>query len=245
MTDNERLLLAEERAVKSFPDGIGTQSEKLVHSTVKYFLEPDESCHEVRVGRFIADIFQKERGHIYEVQTRQFGRLVPKLDSFLNDYRVTVVYPVVRHKYLHWVDPETGEISKSRRSPKAGRASDILPEMYALKDLITRENLDFLVLLFDAEEYRLLDGYSRDKKHGSHRMERKPLAYGSEASLSSPNDFRGLIPEDLAEPFFRAELEKALHLQGRKGSYAVEVLKRVGAIEKIGEIDRKHIYVRK
>ena len=78
---------------------IGTLSEKTIHAILKYYLEPNASCHEIRVGSFFADI-KNEQG-IFEIQTRQFYKLQGKLAVFLEQYPVTVVYPIVRHNYLH------------------------------------------------------------------------------------------------------------------------------------------------
>ena len=36
--------------------GIGTLGEKTLHAVIKHYLEPDERCHEIRVGGYIADI---------------------------------------------------------------------------------------------------------------------------------------------------------------------------------------------
>lgn len=253
-SDDERLSLAVEQARRRFPEGIGTQSEKLVHAALKYYLEPDENCHEVRIRgtkedgssySHVADIFQKERGHIYEIQTRSFDRLRTKLSDFLLDYQVTVVFPIPHVKYISWVDPETGETSEPRRSPRRGLYSDILPEIYYLPDIQMHERLEFLAVLLDLTEFKYLDGWSRDRKSGSHRMERLPVAVAGMKVLNRPEDYSSLLPEDLPDPFFRAELLKALKLSGRKGSGAVTVLQRAGAIERIGQIDRKYIYTRK
>ena len=72
MTEQEQLALAMERAKIRLRQGIGTQSERLVHSTLKYYLEPDDSCHEIPIGSYVADIFQKETGQIIEIQTKGF-----------------------------------------------------------------------------------------------------------------------------------------------------------------------------
>ena len=161
-SDDERLALAIERARNRLPEGIGTQSERLVHAALKYYFAPDEASHEVRIrGKrpdgtnysHVADIFQKERGHIYEIQTRGFERLRQKLEDFLRDYTVTVVYPIPHIRYISWVDPETGETSEKRKSPKTGRTSDILPEIYSLPDVMMHPNLEFLTVLIDLEEY--------------------------------------------------------------------------------------------
>ena len=234
MTDEERLALALERARVRVKSGIGTQSEKLVHQTLKYFLEPDESCHEVKIGNYTADIFQRETGRIFEIQTRGFDRLREKLSVFLKDYPVTLVYPCTGIKYLNWIDPETGEIGKPHKSPRKGRPSDALPEIYRLMDLWNHENLEILVLMIDMEEFRLQDGYGKDNKHGSHRYERIPLAIDRWVRLKQTKDYIDLLPDALPAEFDRQTLMKALKLGGMKGSFAVTMLERAGAIERGG-----------
>ena len=242
MTDEERLALALERARVRVRAGIGTQSEKLVHQTLKYFLEPDESCHEVKIGSYTADIFQRETGRIFEIQTRGFDRLRGKLSVFLQEYPVTLVYPCTAVKYLNWIDPETGEVGKRHKSPRRGRPSDALPEIYRLMDLWEHPNLEILVLMIDMEEFRLRDGYGKDNKHGSHRFERIPLAVDRWVRLKETKDYIGLLPDALPEVFDRQTLMKALKLGGMKGSYAVTMLERAGAIERVGMKDRRIQY---
>ena len=243
MTEREQLVLAMERAKIRLRQGIGTQSERLIHSTLKYYLEPDESCHEIPIGSYVADIFQKETGQIIEIQTKGFDRLRDKLEYFLKDYQVTVVHPIVREKYLCWVDPETGEVISRRKSPRKGRATDILPEIYRLPKLQNHPNLSFTALLIDMEEYRLLDGWNNDKKRGSHRMERYPMAIDSIVRLHTSSDFTALLPE-LPEKFTRKELAKATKLSAAATSYAVKVWERAESIVQIGKSGRQYLYKR-
>lgn len=74
--------------------GIGTLSEKSVHSVLKFYYAPDEKYHEVKVGTHLADTCVD--GEIHEIQTRQFYKLNDKLEEFLNTFgmEVTIVYPV-------------------------------------------------------------------------------------------------------------------------------------------------------
>ena len=243
MTEQEQLAIAMERARIRLRQGIGTQSERLVHSTLKYYLEPDDNCHEVPVGSFVADIFRKETGQIIEIQTKGFDRLRNKLEYFVKDYHVTVVHPIVREKFLCWVDAETGEVVSRRRSPRKGRVTDILPEIYRLPKLQNHPNLSFAALLMDVEEYRLLDGWNRDKKRGSHRMERFPIAIDSMIELQTPLDFAALLPE-LPEEFTRKELSAAIRLSTTTTAYAVRVWERAGCILQTGKLGRQFTYKR-
>lgn len=129
----ERLQQALVLSETSVSQGIGTQKERTLHSVLKYYLEPDAEYHEIPVGSFIADIYRD--GRILEVQTGSFTPLAKKLDVFLPKFPVTIVYPIPWHKWVHWIQPNTGEVSKGRRSPKTGNLYMLLPELYRIPSL--------------------------------------------------------------------------------------------------------------
>lgn len=246
MTEQERFEIALLRVTAKEAQSIGTQSERALHRAIKYFLDPDEEHHEVPVAGFIADICDAPAAHIYEIQTRDFGRLREKISAFLPDFSVTVVFPVMRTKYLCWVDPETGEVESRRKSPRKGLPTDILPEMSALKDLMFAPGLDYLVILVDGEEYRLRDGWGSEGKRGSHCIGKTPFEYGEAVRITGPADLRAILPPKLSEaPFTRTELGKALKLNAKSGmklSFAKNTLERAGVIAPIGKRGRETEY---
>lgn len=153
--------------------GIGSVSEGSLHHFLKFYFEPDADLHEVGVGRYFADI-RNEDG-ILEIQTRALYRLKPKLDAFLPLDAVTVVYPVAAVKRLSWLDPDTGEKTRPRRSPKKGTRYDCIRELYALRDYLTRDGFRLCLVFLELEEIRLKNGWGRGGKRGSERMDRLPL----------------------------------------------------------------------
>lgn len=96
--------------------GIGTLSEKTVHAIFKDYYEPDEDHQEIPIENYVADIYKD--GEIIEIQTRQFNRMRGKLQAFLPLYPVTIIYPIPYEKWLIWIDEDSGELSKKRKSPK-------------------------------------------------------------------------------------------------------------------------------
>ena len=140
---------------------IGTYGERALHAALKRLVEPDEARHEQPYRGCIVDVLGD--GCVYEVQTRAFERLRGKLARLLPDTPVTLVYPAVRSKWLVWVDPETGEATKKRRSPKTGAPLEVCYELYKLSPLLPHPNLTLWVVPVDVEEYRSLTGWSRDR----------------------------------------------------------------------------------
>ncbi len=222
--------------------GIGTLGERTLHAVLKEYFQPDSSLREIPLAGFVADI--RSDSGIIEVQTRQLSKLCRKLDAFLPLAPVTVVYPVAQVKWLCWVDPETGESSARRRSPKRGEAFDILEELYWMRRMLGREGLQFRVVLLELMEYRLLDGWSRDKKKGSQRVERIPLSWRGEVLLKVPGDFLELLPFGLEEPFTVEELAKRLSRSQTFARRAIAVLRQLGLVQQQGKRGRRYLYQR-
>lgn len=220
--------------------GIGTYTEGETHAELKARFEPDPAYQEVRCCGYIADIMRD--GKIIEIQTRGFYSMKDKLTAFLNEYDVTVVYPIIRNKALIWVDPLTGEASKPRISSKHGRPSDLLGELNGVADFLGNEKFHTRVVLCDSVEYRLLNGWSKDRKKGSSRQKLLPLVFAEEYSFGSPGDYRSLVPDSLPDPFTRKDLSKALRLTGRGLYSAYRVLLRLGFIEEAGKKGRTVLY---
>jgi hypothetical protein len=223
-------------------NGIGTLGEKTLHAVVKLYLEPDPAKHERKIGSFVADIFTGER--IYEIQTRQFGKLYAKLETFLKQYPVTVVYPIQARKWLYWVDPDDGAISGPRLSPRRGRVYDVFPELYRIKPLLLNPNLSLLILQIDLDEYRILDGWSHNRKKGSHRENRVPRHLDAELLLSGPSAYTLLVPANLPETFSSSDFADAALISKTQARIALNILSYLDAVCLCGKCGRMKLYRR-
>ncbi|HBT64516.1 MAG TPA: hypothetical protein DEB10_07655 [Ruminococcaceae bacterium] len=222
--------------------GIGTQGERSLHVILKYWIDPDECHHEVMLGlgKMVADVFDGRR--VFEIQTRNFNTLRPKLERILPEFPVTVVFPLAREKRLIWVDPETGETTKPRRSPKTGSVWDAFFELYKIKMFLCHECLTIKLVFLDIEEYRLQDGWSYDRKRGSHRMERIPYALVETVDLITPADFAALLPDDLPNEFTSADLAVVIHIPKNRASKICNILYTIGAIIRTGKKANAYLY---
>lgn len=220
--------------------GIGTLGEKTLHVVMKKYCQPDTDCHEIRVDRYVADIC--DGNGITEIQTRGFDRLRAKLQCFLAQGRVTVVYPVAMRKYLFWMDTAGGTVTARRKSPKTGAACDVLPELYKIKNLLTHPNFRLRVVLLEIDEYRLLDGWSGDGKKGSTRYERIPTDFFGEVCVETTVDWHKLLPDGLPQTFTTADFAAACARNRRFAQTALCVLYAVGAVERIGKQGNTYLY---
>lgn len=211
--------------------GIGILGEKTLHATLKLWLDDDPTHHEIPLPQgSVADIFDGER--VTEIQTANFSGFRKKLEKLLEHYPVTVVHPLVRVKWVSWIDPATGEVTKPRRSGRRGSFTDAGKELIFILPLLGHPNLTVKLVLLDVEEQRLLDGWGNGGKRGSHRAERLPLALGEELTLKAPADYAALLPPDLPMPFTAAQFGKAARLQGRKLQGTLKVLLTLGVLRR-------------
>ncbi len=224
-------------------DGIGTLGERTLHLMLKNFLEPDSSCHEIKIGRYVADICRGDE--IIEIQTRAFASLAAKLEAYRSDYRVTIVYPIASVKHVSWVDPETGELSERHKSPKRGNAWDILPELYALREKLPLENVRLMLVFMAIDDYKLLTGKSRNRKSfGAVRYERIPSELCDIVYLEKPSDYAALVPQLLPGEFTAAEFAKVTKMSQRTAWRSLRVLMLLGVIEQVGMRGRAYLYGR-
>lgn len=221
--------------------GIGTLGEKTLHAALKAWYQPNNFYQEIKVGRYVADIVT-ESGQIMEIQTRSFGAMRKKLDTFLKEYEVVVVHPLAKIKWVRWIDPETGELSQRRRSPKQAKALEICRELYAIKNYLDRPNLHFLIPLLEVEEYKLKNGWSPDGKKGSTRFERIPLDMLEQVELNEKADYRKLLPQGLPEEFTSQDLKKQGKVSIGLARTALNVLTAVEAVERVGKRGNTILY---
>lgn len=216
--------------------------EKVLHATLKQHFEPDTSKHEVRVGSLVADIVTDDG--IIEIQTRSFDKLRGKLAEFLEVSPVTVIYPIPRTKWLVWIDGQTGEVTKRRKSPKQGRVYDVIYELYKIKPQITHPNFRLCLIFVDIEEYRHLDGWSVDKKKGSTRNDRIPIEIGQEVHINRLSDYTVFIPPELGETFTSKDYKSAAKVNLRTSQTALNILTHIGVVKRVGKQGNLYVYSR-
>lgn len=220
--------------------GIGTLSEKTVHAIMKNYYEPDEDKQEIPIENYVADIYAD--GEIIEIQTRQFDKLRNKLNAFLPLYPVTIVYPIPREKWLIWIDEESGELSERRKSPKKGNPYMIFPELYKIKMHLLNPNLRLRPVLLDMEEYKLLNGWSKDKKKGSTRYDRIPMQLVEEIEINCLQDYMQFVPYELPEEFTVKQYAKAAHITTSLASVTLNILYHVGTVKRVGKQGNAYVY---
>lgn len=220
--------------------GIGTLSEKTLHAVLKLYYEPDEDKHEVAMSGYYADVYN-DKG-IIEIQTRQLNKLRDKLSVFLQDYHVTVVYPLPFNKWLSWVNPDNGEVQGRRKSPRHFTEYDAFYELYKIKSYLKNPNLSINLVLMDMEEYKLLNGWSYDKKRGSTRYDRVPVGIRRIVKLDRIEDYMQLVPADLKEDFTVKDFAMAAGVSVEASRYTLNILNYLEIVKRTGRVKNGYVY---
>lgn len=221
---------------------IGTYKEKKLHIILKKYFEPDDAYHEVPTNGYIADI--RRDGVITEIETSGFTGLSDKLKAYLPQYKVNLVYPVTAKKYVSWIDPDSGNISKRHPSPKKQNVYDALFELVKILPHINNENLTILFPILEIDEYRILDGWSYNKKRGSHRFERMPTNLLDIIKMSSDEDYIRYIPDELTMEFGSKEFAKTAKIDRSIASAVLKVMEARGVLARTENKGRAFQYTR-
>jgi hypothetical protein len=116
----------------------------------------------------------------------------------------------------------------------------VAKELYWLSDYIGNPRVSVRLLLLEIEEYRLADGWSRDKKRGSNRYERFPTALLGDVTLTTPADYADyFLPPALSAPdgegnyplFTAAAYAKATGIRGRATYSMIHLMEKLGLVE--------------
>ena len=221
-------------------NGVGGLGEKSVHKILKLTIEPDTSKHEVKFLGSVADI--KNADGIFEIQTKNHYRLIPKLKKFLTHSRVTLVIPLIKEKRVRWIDPESGEISEPKKSPKHEGVYTAFYYLAPLASLIADPNFSVKLFLLCADEYKRLDGWDKTRKRGASKADKIPASLLEVIDLSSPIDYKQYIPKDLPERFLAKEFSKKIASPSQKAYYVIKLFESLGYIEQDGKEGRAFVY---
>ena len=233
-----RLAEAYERARTSSECGIGTLSEKLIHKTLKYYLESNDELHEVKYEGFVADIMKD--GDITEIQSASFQYLKRKLDAFLPSARVTLVCPIQNLKYVTTLFLDGS--SERKKSPRHKGLSDVAIELYKIKEFLGKEGFTVKLLFLEIEGERV---ELPSKKRPRYK---KGIAYPTdvlkEITLNEISDYRIFLPDGLAERFLAKEYYKAIGARAKFSYYALKLCEYLGFISAAGKKGNAIIYER-
>ena len=236
-------------------DGIGTLAEKRMHAILKNYVCADVTCHEIRVKDTLGNTDAKGNGYvadvlrgsnIWEIQTGSMYPMRAKIAWYMQHtpYVVTVVVPVPYRKYINWIDPATGKVQKRSARPHTTKPTSVISELFWLREHLSNPRLRFELLLLEVEEYRLLDGYGKERKARASRYEKIPTALCGTVVLEKREDYLQFLPETLPDTMTAKQYAAATGIRGRDTYYALRALVGAGLLTEGDKIGRAQSWVR-
>ena len=103
-------------------------------------------------------------------------------------------------------------------------------------------NLRIKLVMMDIEEYKMLNGWSKDKKKGSTRYDRIPLEIVEEIDIKCREDYMQLVPYELPAEFTSKEFASSAHINISLAQTALNILYHVGILTRIGKRGNQYLY---
>ena len=212
--------------------GIGTLSERSVHAVLKKYYEPFSDSHEIKLGRYIADIVG-ENG-IIEIQTAQLFKLKDKLKTFIPCCRTTVVYPLIAERRIVKCDIHGNKIS-ARKSPLKLNPYNAFEELYPLREFISDENFRFCICIIKADVFKAPGKTTKGKTKNNIKSDTVPTELIDEIYLNSPRDYFQFIPENLPEKFTSADFSETARISKNLARTFLNTVTAAGCAERCGK----------
>ena len=152
------------------------------------------------------------------------------------------MFPIAKVKHYCTVNPETGETSKPRKSPRYGSVYDAFDELYKIKMFLECDNLYFHFVLLEVTEYRKTVKKSYRNHKGFEIFERIPTAITEEIYVDGKNDFGKFVPNTLPTPFTSAHFAKAIKRHRHVAQGVLNILLHVGAVRRVGKDKNSYLY---
>jgi len=222
--------------------GINLYSERSLHAQLKAHLAAPGDRLEARVGGKVVDIL-RSGGEIVEVQTGNFGKIVPKVLALAAlGHRVRVVHPVAVEREIRRLDPKTEELVSTRRSPKRGDLYSIFDELVSAPAFIASHNVIFELMLVRIAEIKVRDGSGSWRRRGDRIVDRELVEVLSSRSFRTKGQWLALIPKSLPEPWTSLSLGEALGIEADRARKLLYCFVRAGILVEAGKEGRRKLY---
>lgn len=219
---------------------INLTNEKSLHSAIKHWFSQPGDLIETEVNTFIIDIV---RGNtLIEIQTGNFNALKRKLTKLLPHYKVKLVYPIIRQKWILTLTDDGSTILSRRKSPKTGTFVEVFSELLHISQFVQSPNFTIELLLVDVEELQLANGKGSWRRKGKSILDRKLLAVVANKAINHSIELLDFLPDNLPTQF----TNKILAQHSRYSIYVCRkityCLKKIGLIKQIGKSGRELLY---
>lgn len=221
------------------PNHIGELNERSLHRALKERYAVPGSVTEQAVDGFVADVLIGD--HIVEVHTGVFWNLKKKLPRLLERFRVTLVYPIARDRYI--VKPAGGDaIASRRRSPRHDSVFFVFNALASIPALLEHPNLTLDIVMVVVEEIRVP---ARGRRRGWSTSDRRLVKVLETIRVTTMADLFAPLDAALPAEFTSRQLAAAMGSSRRLAQQAAFCLRHAGVTELCGKAGNALVYRRR
>lgn len=221
------------------PRHVGELNESSLHRALKERYAVPGSVTEQAVDGFVADVLVGD--HIVEVHTGVFWNLKKKLPRLLERFRVTLVYPVARDRYIVKL-PGGDAPATRRRSPRHDSVFLAFSALASIPALLEHPNLTLHIVVAVVEEIRV-PASGRRRRWST--ADRRLLEVIETVGVSSMADLFAPLDADLPARFTSRHVAAALGGSRRLGQQAAFCFRKAGVTEVCGKEGNALVYRRR
>lgn len=221
---------------------IGQMKESSLHRDLKALYQQRIGGEmEVLVDGYIVDLRSDDM--IIEIQTGNFSRLRKKLMHLLVEYKVRVVFPLLRDTQILLCD-EQGRVVRTRRSPVHRQVPYAATELMRIPDLVMHPNFSLDLIGVSIEEIRVADGRGSWRRKGVSITDRRLLSAEEPLTLSSPHHYLTFLPSSLCADFTNHDIAQNSSLTPSQAAKLSYFLRKISVIETTGKKGRSLLFSR-
>lgn len=222
--------------------GIGELNERSLHRALKNRYAVPGSSTEQAIDRYVADVVIGNR--IVEVHTGVFSRIKRKLAHLLDDFAVTLVYPIALDRYIVKLSDATGAPASRRKSPKHGSVFHVFGALASMPRLLAHPNLTLDIVLTVEEEIRVADPARSRRRRGWRSIDRRLVEVAETHRITVMADLFAMLDANLPETFTTHDLATAMNVPRRLGQQAAYCFREAGVAEVCGKERNALVYRR-
>ena len=225
--------------LKNNRSSITGKKESSLHRSLKFRYSENGST-ETPVGDYVCDGLSDD-GEYIEVQTGSFGPLKEKVQFLAQSGKVRIIHPVIAQKHIELYNSD-GVLLRKRKSPAKGSAWDIFKALLYAPEFPLLKNLTIELVVVDVIEKRIDDGKGSWRRRGVSITDRAIGAWHHSIILSKPKDYYQFIPFRKSERFTVRDLAEKAGIDEGLARKALNVLNKMGLVERIGKQGRAYQY---
>lgn len=217
---------------------INTYNESDLHKNLKEYFCPKNGKIEQPLLGSICDILC-DTGRVIEIQTANLSALRLKLEKFLPEHKVLIIYPIAIDSYIQVLN-EDGSTRHRRKSPKHGSFFQVFKELSGLYHLIDNKNLSFKLVYISAEIIKTDAGSKKRRAYRPGIINKKLIEMHSTEDYKNMKAICKKVLDLLPEEFTNQDIKKI----GAKdyASYTSWFLSKAELISPAGKQGRFKLY---